>query len=171
MRRFLLGVVVGGLLFTFTAEPAFGEEVENLDQWMQEWVSQADIGLTDQLLAELQQLKERHPWYFQPRGDDSDVDVQHWRPLVAAYWPADTVDQALCLLGLESGGDPNADNPDSTARGLFQILASLWAPHFGVSPNDLFDPVVNVKLARQIYDLQGWDAWSPYLRGFCQENT
>ena len=136
MRRFLLGVVVGGLLFTFTAEPAFGKEVENLDKWMQEWVSQADVGPTDQLFAELQQLRERHRWYFQLR-DDSDVEVEYWRPLVVAYWPAETVDQALCLLGLESGGDPNADNPNPTARGLFQILASLWAPHFGVSPNDL----------------------------------
>jgi len=168
MRRFVLSLVVGAVFFTLTAQPAFGDEVENLDIWMQEWVSQADVTLTDALFAELQEVRERHPWYF---SQNSDTDVEYWRPLVAAYWPADTVDQALCLLALESGGNPNADNPDSTAHGLFQILASLWAPHFGVSPDDLFDPVVNVKLARQIYDLQGWNAWSPYLRGFCQDET
>lgn len=170
MRRFLLGLGVGVLVLTMTAGTAFGNDVEDLDIWMQAWVSQADTGLTADLITEFQEVRDRHPWYFNT-GVDTNTDVEYWRPLVAAYWPADTVDRALCLIDLESRGDPNADNPRSTARGLFQILGSLWAPYFGVSPDDLYNPEVNVRLARQIYDLQGWSAWTPYIRGLCKNDT
>lgn len=170
MRRFLLMIGAGALFFVMTAGTAFGQDTEDFDTWMQEWVSLADVGLSGDLMAELHEMRDLHPWYFNLE-DDAGVDVEYWRPLVAAYWPAGTVDQALCLIAMESGGDPNADNPRSTARGLFQILASLWAPYFAVSSDDLYDPETNVRLARQIYDIQGWSAWSPYLHGFCEEDT
>ncbi len=168
MRRSLAGLGVGVLFFMLTLGTAFGQEVEDIDAWVKEWVAQADVGLSPGLIAEIQEVEDLHPWYFNNQ-DGSVTDPDFWRPLVAAYWPADTVDQALCLMVMESGGDPNADNPRSTARGLFQILASLWAPFFGVSSDDLYDPLVNVRLASEIYDIQGWDAWTPYLHGFCQE--
>ena len=62
----------------------------------------------------------------------------------------------------ESAGDPDADNPRSSATGLFQILASSWAPHFGVSEAQLYDPLINARLAREILDIQGWRAWTTY---------
>ncbi len=74
----------------------------------------------------------------------------------------------LCLVWYESKGDPNAKNPTSSARGLTQILASSWASYFGVTYDDLYDPETNVRLAKEIYDIQGWDAWSPYKRGLCR---
>jgi hypothetical protein len=40
-------------------------------------------------------------------------------------------------------------------------MASVWAPTFGVSYDSLYDPELNVALARRIYDIQGWGAWSP----------
>lgn len=95
-------------------------------------------------------------------------DVERWRPLVADHFDAGQVDTMMCIMAHESGGNPNAKNPRSSARGLFQILASLWAPHFGVSYDDLYDPGVNVRLARAIYDQQGYRAWSPYGRGLCR---
>jgi hypothetical protein len=40
----------------------------------------------------------------------------------------------------ESGGNPNAANPDSSARGLFQITQGT-AQDWGISPDDRYDPV------------------------------
>jgi soluble lytic murein transglycosylase-like protein len=102
------------------------------------------------------------PIYLAPatyRGMGSS-SIEQWRPLVALHFPSDQVDHALEIMACESGGNPDAKNPRSTARGLFQILASLWAPHFGVSYDDLYMPDLNVELARKIYDIQGWDAWT-----------
>jgi soluble lytic murein transglycosylase-like protein len=74
----------------------------------------------------------------------------------------------MCIIGRESGGEPEADDPRSTASGLFQILGSLWAPHYGVSTTDLYDPETNVRLAADIWRQSGWWAWSPYVRGSCR---
>ena len=94
--------------------------------------------------------------------------VERWRPLVAEHFPSDEVDTALCIIRHESAGDPEADNPRSSATGLFQILASLWGPHFDVSTAELLEPHVNVDLARDIWEKQGWGAWSPFERGACR---
>ncbi len=96
------------------------------------------------------------------------TDVERWRSLVAA-WFGEKTETALCLLRAESGGNPNALNQQgSSARGLMQVLASLWAPILGISYGDLYDPAVNMSAARYAYDRQGWGAWSPWLRGECR---
>lgn len=94
--------------------------------------------------------------------------VERWRPLVAEHFPPNEVDNALCIIRLESSGDPRADNPRSTATGLFQILASLWGPHYGVTTTELREPHTNVRLAADIWEEYGWSAWSPYERGACR---
>lgn len=94
--------------------------------------------------------------------------IERWRPLVELHFPEDEVQRALCIIGRESNGDPSADNPTSSARGLFQILGSLWAPHYGIERSDLYDPLINTRLARDIWDNYGWWAWSPYQRGACR---
>ncbi len=94
--------------------------------------------------------------------------VERWRPLVSVYFPEDQVDRALCIIGHESNGDPGADNPKSSARGLFQILGSLWAPHYGIDRTDLYDPLINTRIALDIWQNYGWSAWSPYQRGSCR---
>lgn len=104
--------------------------------------------------------EELHTVVFEQMVDP----VERWRPLVSRYFPADDVDTAMCILRHESGGDPDADNPRSSATGLFQILASGWAPHFNVSVDQLFEPTTNVRLAREILDIQGWTAWTTYRR-------
>jgi len=88
------------------------------------------------------------------------VGVEQWRPLISEYFPTGQVEHALKIVACESGGDPAAKNPTSTARGLFQILASLWAPYFDVTYNDLYHPETNTALARRIYDQSGWNAWT-----------
>lgn len=94
--------------------------------------------------------------------------VERWRPLVADHFPTSEVDTAMCIIRHESSGDPRADNPRSTASGLFQILESLWGPHYGVSTAELYDPPTNVRLASDIWENYGWWAWSPYKRGACR---
>lgn len=94
--------------------------------------------------------------------------VERWRPLVAEHFPRGEVDTAMCIIRHESSGDPRADNPRSSATGLFQILQSLWGPHFGVSSADLYEPQTNIRLASDIWQKYGWRAWSPYERGACR---
>ena len=94
--------------------------------------------------------------------------VERWRPLVAEHFPPDEVDTALCIIRHESGGDPEADNPRSTASGLFQILGSLWAPHYQVTTAQLYEPAINIRLAADIWDDSGWSAWTPYQGGSCR---
>lgn len=86
--------------------------------------------------------------------------VYRWRPLVAEHFPADEVDTAMCIIRHESGGDPEADNPRSSATGLFQILAGLWGDHYQVTHDQFTDPELNVRLARDIWDAYGWGAWT-----------
>lgn len=44
----------------------------------------------------------------------------------------------------ESGGDPHAKNPHSTASGLFQMIDTTWAASRDKSlPNDIWNPIIN----------------------------
>ncbi len=52
--------------------------------------------------------------------------VERWRPLVAAYFPVDLIDQALAVIRCESFGDPTQVNPASGASGLFQHIPRYW---------------------------------------------
>lgn len=94
--------------------------------------------------------------------------VEQWRELVASIWPADQVDRALCVIDHESkGGDPNAENPTSSAVGLFQIMYSVWGPEYGYSYESLKDPTINVQVALWVWEKQGWGAWAAVNRGIC----
>lgn len=90
--------------------------------------------------------------------------VEEWRPLVSAYFAPGDVETAMCIMSHESGGNPNAKNPNSTASGLFQMLA-MWHDYFGIDP---FVPEQNVSAAAQLKALYGWSQWSPYQRGECR---
>jgi hypothetical protein len=99
--------------------------------------------------------------------EEIGVDAEWWRPMVALYFEPQDVERAMCLMVKESGGDPEARNSSSDAAGLMQVMP-FWADRFGYSYNQLFDPGINLWVARQIRDEQGWRAWSPYLRGSCR---
>lgn len=91
--------------------------------------------------------------------------LSDWRPLVTQYFEPHHVDRALRIIGCESGGNPAAKNPTSTASGLFQHLASMWPERSvsaGWSGSDVFDPVANVAVAAWlVYDFGGWAHWYP----------
>lgn len=82
-----------------------------------------------------------------------------------------TVMTAIAMA--ESGGRTTAhnNNPPDNSYGLWQInmLGSMGPTRrqsFGISSNsELFDPEVNAKAAKIIFDGQGYGAWSVYTNG------
>jgi soluble lytic murein transglycosylase-like protein len=95
-------------------------------------------------------------------------NTEQWRSLVEVYWSAELVDRAVCIMGYESGGNTYAASPTDD-HGLMQIHWPIWGSVFGVSRADLYDPETNLRLAHQIYEKQGWNAWTPYrVRGKCR---
>lgn len=90
--------------------------------------------------------------------------IEDWRPLVERYFVEDDVDRALQIIFCESGGDPAASNPTSSAQGLFQHLGSAWpkrAADAGWSGHDVLDPVANIAVAAWlVYDGGGWSHWA-----------
>jgi len=93
--------------------------------------------------------------------------AEEYRPLIAGQFPWDQVDNALCVVVAESGANPNARNRNSSASGLFQIMASVWADHFGFTWEDLYVPELNVYAAARIWEQSGWQPWSPRTRRLC----
>ncbi len=103
------------------------------------------------------------PIVFSPRPVSSP-GVEQWRTLVTTHFPAESVETMLCIMWYESRGDPGAQNPTSSAAGLFQIMGFWWDKYGG----DRYDPETNTALARIIYDKQGYGAWNPYRNaGLC----
>lgn len=105
-------------------------------------------------------------------GDRSSPDIAFsdedgWAPLVSVYFSHEAVDRVLCLMDLESAGDPHALNPVSGAAGLMQVMP-FWAGHFGYDVDELFEPAINLQVASYILEEQGWNAWSPFVRGSCR---
>lgn len=83
------------------------------------------------------------------------------------------VTMATAIALAESDGDSDAHNavPPDNSYGLWQInmLGSLGPARrtaFGIKSNDqLFQPGINGRAAKQVYDEQGWTAWSVYTNG------
>lgn len=180
------------------ALPAGAHSWSELNTWLDSWHLRFDhafayatgrrpatieqLTLLAGVLAEYDDMLVRHPGWDggyltapPPRPASKvyrgmgDGNVERWRSLVAAYFPAGDVDRALCLMRYESGGNPYAWNPTSKASGLMQVMYSRWGPPFGLrSRTALDDPAVNLRIARFIRDAQGWTAWSPYNRGLCR---
>lgn len=187
-RRLTLAFLTIGAVCLLLVPNAQAHEIPELEAWEKDWLARVvGQGLTIELMAERLDMRDRHLWHFAidtnpparfapaaPTGTHADSpaaggpgagsgvgsNVEQWRGLVAAHFPADQVDKALRVMACESGGNPSADNPRSSARGLFQILASLWAPHYGVSAEALYDPTLNTRLAADIWHNYGWGAWS-----------
>lgn len=94
--------------------------------------------------------------------------VEQWRPLVAAHFPASQVDTAMRVMACESGGNPSAKNPTSTAAGLFQFLRSTWDWVAGVlgfpsyDQGGPYDPQLAVPAAAWLQANGGWQHWVCY---------
>lgn len=178
------------LLIWVNTPPAGAHTIEELEAWDADWQERFNAtidpngGLHPELVAPLITEKvdwvERHRWFYFPEDAPKTAvsgsglsaggytgmgsNVEQWRPLVTLYFGADKADTALCLMSYESGGNPNADNPNSSAAGLFQLLAQ-WHDFFGIDP---YNPEQNISAAAQLQAMYGWSQWSPYNRGLCQ---
>ena len=56
----------------------------------------------------------------------------------------------------ESGLNPKARNKESTATGVFQVMASVH----GISRNRLENPMVNILVAKELFDASGTNPWN-----------
>lgn len=80
---------------------------------------------------------------------------------------------AAAVALAESDGDPRAhnDDPPDDSYGLWQInMLGAKGPErrraLGLTSNaQLFDPAINAKAAKYVFDAQGWNAWSVYKNG------
>lgn len=76
--------------------------------------------------------------------------MEEWRSLVAEYFPAAMVDDALSIIECESHGDPLATNSYSGAAGLFQFVPGTWrwvTNEMGAAGSSPYDPAGNVAAA------------------------
>lgn len=79
------------------------------------------------------------------------------------------------IAAAESGGNPRAHNPNArtgdNSYGLWQInMLGRMGPErrrlFGIqNDEDLWDPKINARAAKKIFDMQGFNAWSVYKTG------
>lgn len=154
------------VLAMLLALPAQAHTEAEQRQWERDWIERTEGRITPKLVEEWVDFQARHI----PRRKSVSTyrgigsNVEQWRGLVAAHFS--DVDRALCLMTYESGGNPNATSW-AGARGLLQVMP-FWAEHLGLSPNALYDPATNIRVARYVYGQQGWWAWSPYKRGLCR---
>jgi len=80
--------------------------------------------------------------------------------IIRSVWPADLQDKALQIAWRESNDQPTAKN--WCCYGLFQINATANAAmlrSMGVTPDQLFDPLINSKVAYAMYLRSGWAPW------------
>jgi hypothetical protein len=91
----------------------------------------------------------------------------------AAGFTGNDINIAVAVALAESGGDTHAHNPvpPDDSYGLWQInmLGSMGPERrkrYGLAKNDdLYDPAVNARVARGIWNGSGWKAWTTYTRG------
>ena len=76
-------------------------------------------------------------------------------------WCKGDIPVLMCVISRESGGNPRAQNPTSTASGLLQFLAF----HFDGSGDygwrfDPFNPRQSLYYGLQLFKKQGWAPWA-----------
>ena len=83
------------------------------------------------------------------------------KAMIEQQWPADSLDHALAVAWRESNYRPEVFN-GSCCYGVFQINASAHRARLrahGWTTQDLFDPQVNITIALEIFNEQGWGPW------------
>lgn len=96
--------------------------------------------------------------------------VEQWRPKVTMAvthfgGDQDDVTRFLRIMQCESGGDPDAKNPNSSASGLMQHLTRYWpdrSERAGRPGADVFDPDANIWVSAWLALAApegGWQHW------------
>jgi hypothetical protein len=103
--------------------------------------------------------------------DAASDPIQRWVPLVERYFPSELVTEALAIIDCESGGDPSARNPRSSAAGLFQFIDGTWeyaseqAGFAGAAPDD---PEANVAAAAWLVEYSLGVGDGPWAHWTCR---
>lgn len=140
---------------TVTSAPA--ELIEPLQQYRTALLERVRLEHERQL----QELRLQNGPY-ESDGSSFRWAVERWRPVVALYFPEDRVEWALRIIACESGGDPEARNPHSSATGLFQHLGRYWpnrAAAAGWAGADITDPFANIAVAAWLLEHGGTSNW------------
>lgn len=82
-----------------------------------------------------------------------------WLDAITAAFGPERTPRACRIMMCESGGNPTAQNPHSTASGLFQFLRSTWANYAGYSEAWLAPPLVQIEAAAALQARSGWGQW------------
>jgi len=96
--------------------------------------------------------------------------VEQWRPMAATAvfhfgGDAGDVHRFLRIMQCESGGDPDAKNPNTSASGLMQHLTRFWddrSERAGRPGADVFDPEANIWVSAWLALAApegGWKHW------------
>lgn len=145
------------------AAPAAAHSQSAVRDWKTAWTITAlhDGFMTRSELSSYLSFTSKHS---APKSRGMGGNVEQWRPLVQTYFSPDDVDWAMRVMGCESGGNPDAKNPRSTASGLFQHLGSLWpgrSSAAGWAGSSIFDPTANVAVAAWlVYQGGGKGHWN-----------
>jgi hypothetical protein len=140
---------------TVTTAPA--ELIEPLQQYRAELLEQIELRHE----RELQDLRLLNGPYESERSSFPWA-VERWRPVVALYFAQDRIEWALRIIACESGGDPEARNPHSSATGLFQHLGRYWprrSAAAGWAGADITDPFANIAVAAWLLEHGGTSNW------------
>ena len=70
-------------------------------------------------------------------------------------WPWRQMPTLMLVIHRESGGNPRAKNPASTASGLLQFLSSWWYGKWNP-----FNPRVNLRHGYRAWREGGWQPWA-----------
>ena len=103
-----------------------------------------------------------------PIGADSKGIRVATDAALAAGWKGEDAVTAVAIAGAESGWDPYAENPGSSAKGLWQTMMSYHEPKYrGASWSD---PHANARVAHQIWREAGksWSPWTVHTSGAYQ---
>jgi len=101
------------------------------------------------------------PWANRPANDMMKPLPDDVKALIIQMWPADSVDRALQIAWRESNYRNDVYN-GSCCYGVFQINAKSHQGRLrarGLTTSALLDPKVNIEIALEIFQEQGWGPW------------
>ncbi len=180
MRRLALGLILGAVLMAL-AQPLLGQShrpgrhSQQLETPLIHWLAFVR-GEVDEVRDArcLPALRRRWTLYEVPVGMRRYVIRQELERrrmageagsrclptspsgIIRYVFPDATEDAAIRVAYCESRLDPNADNPTSSAAGLFQLLSTWYAGKFNP-----YEPWANTRFAYQLSDAgYNWSHWA-----------
>lgn len=96
---------------------------------------------------------------------DADKGILLTAAAALSRWDREHAIEATALAKPESGWDPTAENPDSTAKGLWQTMMSLHAPKYDAGEH-WSDPYDNAEVAHEIWVLAGNSFRDPWVQTY-----